>query len=79
MEKDDPKIPEAKRQAIGPSLGRMLGQFPILFARAVIFGKQRSQTEAGSINNGTSTLVDFGTGPITVTCAHVLAAYRGWR
>jgi hypothetical protein len=79
VENDHPKIQEAKRQAISPSLGRMLGQFPILFARAVIFGKQRSQNQAGSIKNGTSTIVDFGTGPIAVTCAHVLAAYRGLR
>jgi hypothetical protein len=48
-----------------------LSEFPLLFARSVVFGQPPM--------NGTATLVDFGTGPIAVTCAHVVGEYRTLR
>jgi hypothetical protein len=51
--------------------GRRAGEFPLLFARAVVFGQPP--------NSGTATLADLGSGPIAITCAHVLARYRDLR
>jgi len=48
-----------------------LSEFPLLFARSVLFGEPPI--------NGTATLVDLGSGPIAVTCAHVLNEYRSLR
>lgn len=50
--------------------------FPILFARAIIFGDRASRHAPTRINSATATLLDLGNGPIAVTCFHVLAEYR---
>lgn len=58
------------------SLLLKLSQFPILFARAVGFGRRRSHLNPGTLNTASVTLVDLGRGPMAITCSHVLAEYR---
>jgi hypothetical protein len=68
-------VEEAKRLAAG-ALGQKLSEFPLLFANSVFFGRRSSRQAPTRVNSGTVTLVDFGTGPIALTCAHVLTEYR---
>ena len=73
---DDPKkIQEAKRLAAGP-LGEKLSKFPMLFAKAAFIGERPAENNNTMVNNGTVTLVNLGTGPMLVTCYHVLDSYR---
>jgi hypothetical protein len=73
---DDPeKIEEAKRLAAGP-LGEKLAKYPLLFSKAAFFGERPAKHKSTYVRNGTVTLVDFGTGPIAITCAHVISDYR---
>lgn len=66
---------DAIKLAAGP-LGDQLARFPLRFAKAVLFGELPSRGKPVRIRNGTITLVDLGDGPIGVTCAHVIDAYR---
>jgi hypothetical protein len=76
MKFDDPnRILEAKRLLAG-DLGRELGKYPLRFAKAAFIGEHPEKGKQTQINNGTITLVDFGNGPIAITCYHVLSAYR---
>lgn len=68
-------IYKLKKLAAGP-LGETQAKFPLRFAKAVFFGERPSRTKSTLIRNGTITLVDLGTGPIGVTCAHVIDGYR---
>ena len=69
------RILEAKKLAAGP-LGQQLGKFPLLFASSVLFGQRPSMGRASKISSGSVSLVDFGQGPLAVTCEHVIAGYR---
>jgi hypothetical protein len=76
MEYSDPKkIEEAKRLAAGP-LGEKLSKFPMLFAKAALIGERPKKNSFTKINNATVTLVNLGSGPIMITCYHVLEGYR---
>lgn len=75
MEDDQSKIEEAKRLMAGP-LGEQLAKFPLRFAKAAFFGEPPLKDRVSHINNGTVSLVDLGSGPIVVTCAHVIEGYR---
>jgi hypothetical protein len=66
---------EAKKLAAGP-LGDQQARFPLRFAKAVFFGELPSKDRPVCIRNGTITLVDLGSGPIGITCAHVIETYR---
>ncbi len=72
---DSKRIEDAKKLAAGP-LGEHLSKFPLRFAKAVIFGERPSREKTSWIKSATITLVNFGKGPIGITCAHVLSAYR---
>lgn len=69
---------EAKKLAAGP-LGKEFSKFPLLFAKAVFFGQRPSPKTATKIKNGTITLIDFGKGPIGLTCQHVIKGYREYK
>ncbi len=75
---DAEDIERAKKLAAG-ALGETLSKFPLLFAKVAFFGKRPSRSSPGRINHGTMTLVDFGDGPIGITCHHVLQEYRNLR
>lgn len=75
---DDQAVEEAKRAVAGP-LGENLAKFPLLFAKAVLFGQRPSRANPAEIRNGTITLVDLGTGPLGITCQHVVESYRRLR
>jgi hypothetical protein len=68
-------IKEAKKLAAGP-LGVQMAKFPLRFAAAAFFGGRPSKNALVKVRNGTITLLNLGTAPIGVTCAHVIAGYR---
>lgn len=72
---DDAEVAKAKALAAGP-LGEKMGKFPLLFAKAAFFGQRPSREKRVEINNGTVTLADLGSGPIAITCQHVIAGFR---
>src|SRR5262249_21120154 len=58
-------------------LGQQLAMFPLRFAASVLIGeKDGRRIYTSRVNNGTVTLIDFGNGPIAVTCFHVIDEYR---
>ena len=72
----DPKLVEkAKQEAAGP-LGKEMTKFPLLFATAVSFKDLTGVNSVHTVNNGTVTLVDLGSGQMAITCSHVLVEYR---
>jgi hypothetical protein len=72
----DPKLVEkAKQEAAGP-LGREMTKFPLRFAKAVFFENLPDVKSGHTVNNGTVTLVDLGSGQMAITCSHVLDGYR---
>lgn len=72
---DEESISQAKNLATGP-LGEQLGRFPLLFAKAVLFGERPSKDKPTVISSGSASLVNLGSGPMLVTCEHVIAGYR---
>ena len=76
MAEDDlEKVEAAKVLAAGP-LGDQQSKFPLRFAKAAFFGERPSRENPTLVRNGTIAFVDFGNGPIGITCAHVIEAYR---
>lgn len=75
---DDAKIARAKELAAG-ALGEKLAKFPLLFSTAAFFSRRPSEMRKGKIRNGSVTLVDLDTGPLAVTCQHVIACFRRMR
>lgn len=75
---DAANIAKAKELATG-ALGEKLAKFPLLFCKAAFFGRRPSRARAGRIRNGSVALVDLGTGPLAITCWHVVACYRRMR
>jgi hypothetical protein len=72
----DPKLVEkAKQEAAGP-LSIEMTKFPLLFATAVSFEYLTDVNSVHTVNNGTVTLVDLGSGQMAITCSHVLDEYR---
>lgn len=71
---DAEDILKSKQLASGP-LGEKLSKFPLLFAKAILFGQRPSKSRPSEIRNGTISLVDLGNGPIGITCAHVISGY----
>lgn len=70
------QIKRAKKLASDP-LGQQLAKFPLRFASSVLIGqKNRRRIYTPEVNNGTVTLIDFGNGPIAITCSHVIDEYR---
>jgi hypothetical protein len=74
---DSSDYEKLKKLAAGP-LGEQQSKFPLLFAKPVFFGERPSKEKAALVRNGTVTLVDFGLGPILITCAHVIQTYRNF-
>lgn len=72
---DEERILQAKKLAAGP-LGEQLAKFPLLFATSVLFGERPSKGKPTAISRGSATLVNLGTGPMVVTCEHVIAGYQ---
>lgn len=72
---DRKRMDNANELAAGP-LGEQMSKFPLRFTKAAFFGERPSRNKASRINNGTITLVNLGRGPIAITCAHVISAYR---
>jgi hypothetical protein len=75
FEGEEAKIKKAKELALGP-IGQCLSRFPLLFAQAAFFGQRPSRTQMVAVRNGTMTIADLGTGPLGITCQHVIARYR---
>ena len=72
----DPDLSEqAKKMAAGP-LGEEMAKFPMKFASPAFFGQRPSDSYESDIVNGTVSLVDFGNGPMAITCFHVLDGYK---
>lgn len=76
MDTPDDRAVEAAKHAAGGPLGEKLSKFPLLFAKAVLFGQRPSRANPTEIRNGTITLVDLGTGPLGITCQHVVGSFR---
>jgi hypothetical protein len=72
---DPAEVAKAKALAAGP-LGEKMGKFPLLFAKAAFYGQRPSRKAPMKVNNGTVTLVDVGSGPVAVTCWHVIDDFR---
>jgi len=68
-------IEKARKLAAGP-LGKEMAKFPLRFASSIFFGQKPSALQIPKVNNGTATLIDFGRGPIAITCHHVLDEFR---
>ena len=62
---------KAKELAAG-ALGENMAKFPLRFAKPVFFGPKDRPAD---VNNGTVTLADLGSGPLAITCHHVLSCY----
>ncbi len=73
---EDPAAMEQAKKLAAGALGEKMAKYPLLFAKAVFFGEPPSKDHKSKINNATVTLLDLGEGPLAVTCAHVLSAYR---
>jgi hypothetical protein len=58
------------------TLGEAVGNFPLRFAKAVMFGEGPSREAQSKINSATASLLQLECGPVAVTCRHVLEAYR---
>lgn len=72
---DPDLVKKAKKIAAGP-LGEKMAKFPLLFAAATFFGESPTCSYPQRLNSGTTSLIDFGNGPIAITCFHVLDEYR---
>lgn len=70
-------IPEykAKEMAAG-KLGKMLATFPVNYCQPAFFGPRPDNGNKTVIRNGSISLVDFGIGPVGITCSHVIEGYR---
>jgi hypothetical protein len=77
MEWDEKSIRNAKDLARGP-LGQELGKMPLRFAAGILIASRIGDGQH-RIRTATSTLIDAGTGPLAVTCHHVLESYRNAR
>ncbi len=53
-----------------------MAKFPLRFAKPAFFGSRPAKDRPAEINNGTITLADLGSGPLAITCHHVLSYYR---
>jgi hypothetical protein len=70
------QIKRAKELASGP-LGQQLAKYPLRFAAAVLISERPNIEHCTpKVNNGTVTLINFGNGPIAITCSHVIDGYR---
>lgn len=73
----DPALVEKVKKAAAGPLGKEMAKFPLKFASSIFFGHKPYDTSRNLIfNNATATLVDFGRGPMAITCFHVLDVYR---
>ena len=76
---DDRLDPETVRRekelAAGP-FGIEMAKLPLRYAAAAVFGDLSGSSSEPIVRNGTVSLVDFGNGPMAVTCSHVLDGYR---
>lgn len=75
MEESREAIERARKIAAGP-LGQQTNRFPLMFAAPLFLGKRLNPSMEPEGNNGTASLVDFGTGPMVVTAQHVIEHYR---
>lgn len=66
---------DAKKLAAGP-LGAELAKYPLRFSTPVFFGDFPRNNNPAKINNGSASLLNFGNGPLAITCFHVLNHYR---
>ena len=55
---------------------KVVGKFPAMFAKAVVFGEHPSRERPSKLNNGTVSLLRLDCGPVAVTCHHVIDFYR---
>lgn len=72
---DPERVRRAKELAAGP-LGEAMAKLPLRYAAAAFIVQPRVDSSELIVRNGTVSLVDFGNGPIGVTCSHVLDEYR---
>jgi len=72
---DSKLVEKTKQEAAGP-LGKEMTKFPLLFVTAVSFKDLTGVNSVHTVNNGTVTLVDLGSGQMAITCSHVLDEYR---
>lgn len=72
------EIESARKLAAGP-LGQKLAEFPMLFAKAVFFGRRPKSCQPAEVSNGTVTLANLGGQPLAITCQHVIDGYRSQR
>lgn len=73
---DDPKeIAKAKALAAGP-YGELTAKFPLLYAKAAFFGPRPSRDKPAEINSGSVTLLRLDSGPMAVTCDHVVSGFE---
>jgi hypothetical protein len=69
------EIERGRELAAGP-LGQELTRYSLRFAQPILIANRPAPGVEARLNNGTATLVDLGSGPMAVTCSHVLEGYR---
>lgn len=74
----DPLLVEKAKRVAAGHLGQQMAKFPLRFAKAAVFGRRPFRDSLPDVRNGTVALIDFGRGPIAITCSHVLEGYREW-
>jgi len=72
---DPERVRRAKELAAGPQ-GEAMAKLPLRYAAAAFIVQPGVDSSEPIVRNGTVSLVDFGSGPIGVTCSHVLDEYR---
>lgn len=53
-----------------------MAKFPLRFAKAILFGDGPIRHGRAKVRSATASLLDFGRGPLAVTCHHVIKEYR---
>jgi len=72
----DPQLMKKAIELTAGPLGKEMTKFPLKFAEPVLFGLSPAHGVMSELHNGTASLVNFGNGPIAITCYHVLEPYK---
>ena len=72
---DAERVRQAKELAAG-DLGEVMAKLPLRYAAAAFIVQPGVDSSEPMVNHGTVSLIDFGSGPVGITCSHVLDKYR---
>lgn len=72
----DPEMVRRAKELAAAPLVREMAKLPLRYAKAAFIAEPPVTDSEPIVNHGTVSLIDFGDGPIAVTCSHVLDKYR---